>query len=67
MNYISKIFIILIFLLTVLGCNSFFDSFKADADEINLYSARKEHLIRPLTDSFTEHTGIKVNIITKSF
>jgi len=64
MNYISKIFIILIFLLTVLGCNSFFDSFKADADEINLYSARKEHLIRPLTDSFTEHTGIKVNIIT---
>tara|TARA_B100000686_G_scaffold355182_1_gene470752 strand:+ start:4122 stop:5300 length:1179 start_codon:yes stop_codon:yes gene_type:complete len=64
MKYISKIFITLIFLFTVFGCNSLFESFKADANEINLYSARKEHLIKPLTDSFTESTGIKVNIIT---
>ena len=64
MKYISKIFITLIFLFTVFGCNSLFESFKADANEINLYSARKEHLIKPLTDSFTKSTGIKVNIIT---
>jgi len=39
-------------------------SFKAISEEVNLYSARKEHLIKPLTDNFTEKTGIKVNIIT---
>jgi len=34
------------------------------ADEINLYSARKEALIKPLLDRFSEHTGIKVNLVT---
>ena len=32
--------------------------------EVNLYSARKEDLIRPLLDAFTAETGIKVNIIS---
>ncbi len=32
--------------------------------EVNLYSAQQEHLIRPLLDSFTKDTGIKVNITT---
>ncbi|MEJ2316990.1 MAG: Fe(3+) ABC transporter substrate-binding protein [Gammaproteobacteria bacterium] len=32
--------------------------------EVNLYSARKEQLIKPLLDSFTEETGIKVNLVT---
>ena len=34
------------------------------ADEVNLYSARKEKLIKPLLDIFTEETGIKVNLVT---
>jgi len=34
------------------------------ADEVNLYSARKEKLIKPLLDTFTENTGIKVNLVT---
>ena len=41
------------------GCFS-----SAVADEVNLYTARKEHLIRPLIDIFENDTGIKVNILT---
>jgi len=37
---------------------------KAASDEVNLYSARKEALIKPLLDRFTEQTGIKVNLVT---
>ena len=36
----------------------------ASADEVNLYSARKEALIKPLLDQFTEQTGIEVNLVT---
>lgn len=37
----------------------------AAADEVvNLYSARKEELIKPLLDRFTEQTGIQVNMVT---
>ncbi|MCU7937826.1 MAG: Fe(3+) ABC transporter substrate-binding protein [gamma proteobacterium symbiont of Bathyaustriella thionipta] len=32
--------------------------------EVNLYSARKEALIKPIIDDFSEQTGIKVNLIT---
>lgn len=32
--------------------------------EVNLYSARKEQLIKPLLDRFTEETGINVNLVT---
>ncbi len=34
------------------------------AEEVNLYSARKEELIKPLLDKFTTETGIKVNLVT---
>ncbi len=34
------------------------------AEEVNLYSARKEDLIKPLLDKFTARTGIKVNLVT---
>lgn len=34
------------------------------AEEVNLYSARKEALIKPLLDKFTEKNGIKVNLVT---
>lgn len=36
------------------------------AQEINVYSARKETLIKPLLDKFSESTGIKVNLVTGS-
>ncbi|MFT2092636.1 extracellular solute-binding protein [Paraglaciecola sp. 2405UD69-4] len=34
------------------------------AEQINLYSARKEALIKPLLDKFTAETGISVNLVT---
>ena len=33
-------------------------------EEVNLYSARKENLIKPLLDEFTRETGIQVNLVT---
>nr|WP_230208716.1 Fe(3+) ABC transporter substrate-binding protein [Solemya velum gill symbiont] len=36
----------------------------AASEEANLYSARKEALIKPLLDQFTRETGIKVNLVT---
>lgn len=36
----------------------------AEQKEVNLYSARKEKLIKPLLDQFTGQTGIKVNFVT---
>jgi iron(III) transport system substrate-binding protein len=35
-----------------------------NAEEVNLYSARKEKLIKPLLDRFTGQTGIEVNLVT---
>lgn len=32
--------------------------------EVNVYSARKEALIKPILDRFSKQTGIKVNLIT---
>jgi iron(III) transport system substrate-binding protein len=36
----------------------------AASEELNLYSARKEDLIKPLLDRFTSETGIVVNLVT---
>ncbi len=36
----------------------------ATEGEVNLYSARKENLIKPLLERFTAETGIKVNLVT---
>ena len=36
----------------------------ASADEVNLYSSRQEHLIRPLLDAFTKATGTTVNVVS---
>jgi iron(III) transport system substrate-binding protein len=33
-------------------------------DEVNVYSARKEDLIKPLLDDFSKQTGIAVNLVT---
>jgi iron(III) transport system substrate-binding protein len=37
---------------------------RAEHTEVNVYSARKEDLIKPLLDRFTAQTGIKVNLVT---
>ena len=34
------------------------------AAEVNVYSARKEALIKPLFDRFTKETGIKINMVS---
>lgn len=34
------------------------------ADEIVVYSARKEHLIKPLFDAYTAATGVKITYVT---
>lgn len=39
-------------------------STSALADEINIYSARQENLIKPLLDIYTERTGTKTNLLT---
>jgi len=36
----------------------------ADTQEVNLYSARQEALIKPLLEAFTNDTGIQVNVIS---
>jgi iron(III) transport system substrate-binding protein len=44
--------------LALTGCS------EPETEEVNVYSARKEALIKPLLDRFTEQTGVKVNLIT---
>ncbi len=39
-------------------------SFDALASEVNVYSGRKEQLIKPLLDRFTVETGIQTNLVT---
>jgi iron(III) transport system substrate-binding protein len=38
----------------------------ASGDDITVYSSRKEHLIQPLFEQFTNQTGIEVNYLTGS-
>ena len=53
------IYIIIVPTLLITGCSSV-----PVSEEVNLYTARKEHLIRPLIDIFENDTGIKVNIVS---
>lgn len=41
-----------------------FSQSHAAAQEVNVYSARKEALIKPLLDKFKDATGIGFNLIT---
>lgn len=34
------------------------------AEEVVVYSARQEHLIKPLFDAYTDKTGVKINYVT---
>lgn len=36
----------------------------ASAAEVNVYSARKDHLLKPVLDAFTKESGIKVNLLS---
>lgn len=47
----------------VAGVFPLFHAF-AGSDEVVVYSARKEELIKPIFDKFTEETGIKVNFLS---
>ena len=49
--------------LTLILLTSSF-SINAFSAEVNVYSARKENLIKPLLDQFSAETGIKTNLIT---
>lgn len=53
-----KLFLLAFSLLTLIpgGCSS--------PEEVNIYSYRKEQLIKPLLDQFTRDTGIAVNLVT---
>ncbi len=51
-------------LLTLIFSMLIFTACQADTEEVNLYSARKEALIKPLLDRFTQETGIQVNVIS---
>lgn len=50
--------------LPVLLAASAFAATAAEDASVNVYSARKEVLIRPLLDRFTEETGIEVNLLS---
>ncbi len=56
---IQRLFVHLILLITLA-----FPLAASAEGEVNLYSARKENLIKPLLDRFTEETGITVNLVT---
>lgn len=53
---------------TILGslavCFAFIPTVTSADGEVNLYSARKEKLIKPLLDKFTASTGITINLVT---
>ncbi|MFA5529697.1 MAG: Fe(3+) ABC transporter substrate-binding protein [Thiohalomonadaceae bacterium] len=39
-------------------------AYASSAGEVNIYSSRKEDLIRPLLERFSEQTGVRVNLVT---
>lgn len=58
MNYKRQIALLLttLFCLLIAG--------QAFADELVVYSARKEHLLKPLFELYTKETGTKINYVT---
>ena len=58
--YLDKI----MFFRLILICFACFSSLAAANNEVNIYSARKEQLIKPLLDKFSKQTGIQVNLVT---
>ena len=52
------------FRLASLALAAILGSAAASAEEVNVYSARKDHLIKPVLDEFTKQTGVKVNLLS---
>ncbi|GGD67916.1 Fe(3+) ABC transporter substrate-binding protein [Lacimicrobium alkaliphilum] len=50
--------------VSVIVFSFIFLAIPAKSAEVNVYSARKEALIKPVLDSFSTKTGIRVNLIT---
>ncbi len=48
--------------LTVLG--TLISISVAQADEVNIYSARQENLIKPILDIYSQETGTTINLVT---
>lgn len=59
----SWFFRITLSLLSVIGLFSLSAELFA-ADELVIYSARKEHLIKPVLDRYTEETGVQIKLLT---
>jgi iron(III) transport system substrate-binding protein len=51
-------------LSALLGVTIFAFAAPAPADEVVVYSARNEQLIKPLFDAYTKETGVKIKFIT---
>jgi len=49
------------FALTAAACLA---ATTVSAAEVNVYSARKDHLLKPVLDAFTKETGIAVNLLS---
>ncbi|MEH6446561.1 MAG: Fe(3+) ABC transporter substrate-binding protein, partial [Oceanospirillaceae bacterium] len=62
-KYFSKALILTTTCVSFLALNSTFAA-SQESTEVNVYSARKEALIKPLLDKFEQSTGITVNLIT---
>ncbi len=57
----KRIFLALVICLAIFAQDM---NANASSKEVNVYSYRKKHLIKPILQGFTEKTGIKVNLIT---
>jgi iron(III) transport system substrate-binding protein len=51
-------------IIALLGLALSLPVYAADSDTITVYSARKEHLIKPLFDAYIEKTGVQIRYIT---
>lgn len=61
-----KIYLSIAALLFTIVISTFSLTVASRSNEVNIYSARKESLIKPLLDQFSAETGIKTNLITAS-